>query len=146
MIRANRFTRIALRIARATEDVCLEFSILCNMKASLIPITVKSQAALSSSQKKKVEDALADGLNSPLKNLNIGYEVDTDILAGVRVVSLAHHSFMPIGPLWGGKTGSICHFAFSLVLQCLGVPRYPDAGKNSTKSAIVTPLFVCPEC
>ena len=29
-----------------------------------------------------------------------------------------------------GKQGSICHFAFSLVLQCLGVQRYPDAGKK----------------
>ena len=45
----------------------------------------------------------------------------------------------------GGMTGSICHFAFSLVLQCLGVPRYPRAWKNSTKSVIVTPLFVCPK-
>ena len=31
----------------------------------------------------------------------------------------------------GGKTGSICHFAFSLVLQRLGVQRQPHAGKNS---------------
>ena len=44
-----------------------------------------------------------------------------------------------------GKTGSVCHFAFSLVLQCLGVPRYPGAGKNSTKSVIVTRLVVCPK-
>ena len=46
--------------------------------------------------------------------------------------------------LWGGggKAGSICHFAFSLVLQCLGV----HAGKNDTKSVIVTPLLVCPKC
>ena len=43
-------------------------------------------------------------------------------------------------PLWGGK------IAFSLVLQCLGVPKYPDAGKDSTKSVIVAPLFVCPKC
>ena len=50
------------------------------------------------------------------------------------------------GGVWEGKKGSICHFAFSLVLQCLGIPRYPDAGKNSTKSVIVTPLFVCPKC
>ena len=41
----------------------------------------------------------------------------------------------------GGKTGSMCHFAFHLVLQELGVPRYPDAGKHSTKSVIVTPLL-----
>ena len=27
------------------------------------------------------------------------------------------------GGLWGGKTGSICHFAFALVLQCLGGPN-----------------------
>ena len=33
----------------------------------------------------------------------------------------------------GDKTGSVCHFVFSLVLQCLGVPRYQDAWKNSTK-------------
>ena len=50
------------------------------------------------------------------------------------------------GGVWEGKTGSICHFAFSLVLQCLGVPEYPDAGKNSTKSVTVTPLFACPKC
>ena len=49
-------------------------------------------------------------------------------------------------PRWGGKTGLICQFAFSLVLQCLGVPRYPDAGENSTKHVIVTPLLVCPKC
>ena len=36
---------------------------------------------------------------------------------------------------WGGKAGSICHFAFSLVLQCLG------DGKNSTKNVIVTPFL-----
>ena len=48
--------------------------------------------------------------------------------------------------LWKGKTGSICHFAGSPVLQCLEVPRHPDAGKNSTKSVIVTPLFVSPIC
>ena len=29
------------------------------------------------------------------------------------------------------KTGSICHFAFSLVLQCLRVSRYPDAPQVS---------------
>ena len=46
----------------------------------------------------------------------------------------------------GGETGSICHFAFSLVLQCLGVPKYPDAGKNSPINVIVTPPFVCPKC
>ena len=45
-----------------------------------------------------------------------------------------------------GKEGSICHFPFSLVLLCLGVERYPDAGKNSTKNVIVTPPFVCPKC
>ena len=50
------------------------------------------------------------------------------------------------GPCGGGKKGSICHFALSLVLQCLGVPRYPDAGKSSTKSVVVPPLFVCPKC
>ena len=50
------------------------------------------------------------------------------------------------GGAWGGKTGSICHFAVSLVLHCLGVQRYPPAGKNSTKSVIVTPLSVCLRC
>ena len=45
----------------------------------------------------------------------------------------------------GGNTGSICHFAFSPVLQCLGVSRYRHAGKNSTKSVIVTPLFCVPQ-
>ena len=48
------------------------------------------------------------------------------------------------GKSGGGKTGSICHLAFSLVLQCLGVPSYPDTWKNSTKSVIVTPLFLRP--
>ena len=49
--------------------------------------------------------------------------------------------------LWGGggvKTGSVCHFAFFLVLQCLGVPKQPDAWKNSTKSVIVTRLLCAP--
>ena len=50
------------------------------------------------------------------------------------------------GREWRGKTGSICHFRFSLVLQCLGVSRYPYAGKNSTENVIVTPLFLCPKC
>ena len=50
--------------------------------------------------------------------------------------------FFRKGGVWGGKTGSICHFAFSLVLQCIGVSKYPDTGKSSTKSVIVTPLFV----
>ena len=49
-------------------------------------------------------------------------------------------------PVGGGKTGSICHFAFSLALQGLGVPKDPDAGKNSTKSVIVIALFLCPKC
>ena len=44
----------------------------------------------------------------------------------------------------GGQNRSICHFAFSLVLQCLGVLSCPDAGENSTKNVIVTPLFECP--
>ena len=34
-------------------------------------------------------------------------------------------------------------FRVSVVLQYLGVRRYPDAGENSTKSVIVTPLSVC---
>ena len=50
------------------------------------------------------------------------------------------------GPLWEGKEGLTCHFRVSLVLQYFGVPRYPDAGKNSTESVIVTPLFVCLKC
>ena len=33
----------------------------------------------------------------------------------------------------GGKTGSVCHFAFPLSLQCLGVPRYPNAGKKTAR-------------
>ena len=61
-----------------------------------------------------------------------------------------HGNFTPIqkGPLWGGgvKKGQFVIFCVSLVLQYLGVPTYPDAGKNSTKSVIVTPLFVCPKC
>ena len=51
----------------------------------------------------------------------------------------------PMMSLWGGKTGSICHFAFSIVLQYLAVPCYPDVGKNSTKCVIVTPVFVHPQ-
>ena len=33
----------------------------------------------------------------------------------------------------GGKTGSICHFAISLVLQRFGVPRYQMLGKTARK-------------
>ena len=50
------------------------------------------------------------------------------------------------GVVWGGgggKTGSICHFAFSLILQCLEVARYPDAGKHSTKKASWSRAFMC---
>ena len=43
----------------------------------------------------------------------------------------------------GGKTGSICHFALSLVLQCLGVLIYQDAGKNSTKNVALSHPFLC---
>ena len=44
----------------------------------------------------------------------------------------------------GGKTGSICHFPFSLVLQCLGVPRYPDAGKTARKVSLSHPFLCAP--
>ena len=37
------------------------------------------------------------------------------------------------GEVWEGETGSICAFAFSLVLQDVAVLRYPDAGSNGTK-------------
>ena len=51
--------------------------------------------------------------------------------------------FVPVGGGGGIKQGRFLSFCVSLVLQCLGVPRYPDTGKNSTKSVMVTPLFVC---
>ena len=41
----------------------------------------------------------------------------------------------------GENRVEISHVAFPL--QCLRVPRYPDAGKNSTKRVIVTPLLMC---
>ena len=47
------------------------------------------------------------------------------------------------GALWGVKQGRFCHFAFSLVLQCLGVLIYPDAGKNIRKRVTVAPPFIC---
>ena len=47
-----------------------------------------------------------------------------------KVVGLSEapqRSRFPRGPLrgfmWGEKAGSICYFAFSLVLQCLGIQR-----------------------
>ena len=45
---------------------------------------------------------------------------------------------------WEGKTGSICHFAFSLVLQCLEVPTYPDAGKTARKMSLSRPFLCVP--
>ena len=42
----------------------------------------------------------------------------------------------------GVKQGRSVILRCPLSLQRLGVPRHPDAGKNSTKSVIVTPLFV----
>ena len=47
------------------------------------------------------------------------------------------------GRLWGGKTKSICHFPFSLVLQCLGLSRCPDAGKKTARKASLSNPFSC---
>ena len=46
------------------------------------------------------------------------------------------------GASGGVKRGSICHFAFFLVLQCLGVSKYPDAGKTVRKCHCHTPFCV----
>ena len=43
----------------------------------------------------------------------------------------------------GGGNKVNLSFAFSLVLQRVGVSRYLDGGKNTTRTVIVTPLFVC---
>ena len=40
----------------------------------------------------------------------------------------------------GGKQVDLSFYVF-LVLQYLGVPKYPEAEKNSTRSVIVTPVF-----
>ena len=50
------------------------------------------------------------------------------------------------GRVWrgGGKTGSICHFAFALVLQCFGIPKYPDAVKIARKVSLF--FGVRPKC
>ena len=45
----------------------------------------------------------------------------------------------------GAKQGRFVILLFPF-FTVLGVPRCPDAGKNSTKNAIVAPLFVCPKC
>ena len=63
---------------------------------------------------------------------------------GVPEAQFAPHNVSGMGvSVAGGRTGSICHFAISLVLQCLEVPRYPDAGKNSMKSVIFSHPFSC---
>ena len=49
--------------------------------------------------------------------------------------------FLQGKPCGRAKQGRFVIFAFSLVLQCLGFPNYPDAGKNSTKNLTVTTLF-----
>ena len=44
-----------------------------------------------------------------------------------------------------GKAGSICHFCISPCFTVFGgSQKNPDAGKHSSKSAIVTSLFACP--
>ena len=57
-----------------------------------------------------------------------------------RCVSLFFGDGVHVGG--GGTTGSICHFGLSLV-QCLGVPRYPNTGEK-TPSIIVTPFLCAP--
>ena len=52
------------------------------------------------------------------------------------------------GDMWGGKSGSICHFAFSLVLQYVGLSRYPGAGKKArhvslSRLRVVSPYVSC---
>ena len=56
------------------------------------------------------------------------------------------HRAMPT-PLgrWGGKTVSVSHFAFLLVLQCLGVPRYPDDGKTARKVSLSHHFLCAPD-
>ena len=49
------------------------------------------------------------------------------------------------GGLYGGVQPSrFVVLRFPLFWSVFGVARYPDAGKNSTKNVIVTPLFVSP--
>ena len=44
-----------------------------------------------------------------------------------------------------GLARSICHFAFSLVLQCWGVPRYSDVGKRAQTVSLSHPLLFAPD-
>ena len=46
----------------------------------------------------------------------------------------------------GGKTGSICHFAFSFVFQCLGPKISTCWEKQHEKCHCRTPFCVCPKC
>ena len=48
------------------------------------------------------------------------------------------------GDICGGWVQQGRFVVLPFPLFCSGVPRYPDAGKGSTKSVIVTPPFVCP--
>ena len=51
-----------------------------------------------------------------------------------------------VSPSGGAKAGSICHFAFSLLLQYLGGPTIPRrCEKQHEKCDCHTP-FVCPKC
>ena len=69
--------------------------------------------------------------------LQFGYRLESCDANGLRNVKNTN--------LWGeggGKTGSICHFAFSLVLQCLGMPRYPDHSPFCVPQMLVKTLKV----
>ena len=61
---------------------------------------------------------------------------------GLHILKLLQQQFYT-PPLWGGKTGSICHFPFPLVLQCFGVPRIPRCWeKQHEKCHCHTPFCV----
>ena len=48
------------------------------------------------------------------------------------------------GGVWEGKTGSICHFAFSLVYNILGFQNSQMLGKTERKMSLSHPFLCAP--
>ena len=67
-------------------------------------------------------------------------EQSSGLLPGQRASTQSEHYW---GCVWGGKTGSICHFAFSLVLLWFGGSKIPRCWeKQHEKCHCHTPFCV----
>ena len=63
-----------------------------------------------------------------------------------KLFGIHQTSFLPVEALEFSELKTPLVYAFFPPKSDFGVPSYPDAGKNGTKSVIVIPLFACPQC